>query len=183
MATFTKVCFYCREEFEASHALANKCSPDCHRTIARAVVSRPVQEPSAPPSLPGEPKPRRKDNGKPPQKATPGARPCRRCGKGVPPSPADRVYCSPGCRRAVRNKARKTLLRNARDETVSMAVLRERDRDTCRLCGEPIDFTKKPPEPRAATIDHILALSRGGRHSYGNTQLAHFGCNMAKGAN
>ncbi len=63
-----------------------------------------------------------------------------------------------------------------------MKVLRRRDNDTCRLCGEPVDFTKRQPDPRAATIDHVIALTRGGEHSYRNTQLAHFRCNMAKGA-
>jgi 5-methylcytosine-specific restriction endonuclease McrA len=65
---------------------------------------------------------------------------------------------------------------------VSMAVLRRRDEDTCRICGEPVDFTRQPPHPSAATIDHVIPLSRGGEHSYGNTQLAHLRCNTTKGA-
>ena len=63
-----------------------------------------------------------------------------------------------------------------------MAVLRRRDEDRCRICGEPVDFTRQPPHPSAATIDHVIALCRGGEHSYENTQLAHLRCNGAKGA-
>jgi 5-methylcytosine-specific restriction endonuclease McrA len=63
-----------------------------------------------------------------------------------------------------------------------MAVLRVRDQDTCRICGEPVDFSRRAPDPRAATIDHVIVLSKGGAHSYANTQLAHLQCNMAKGA-
>jgi 5-methylcytosine-specific restriction endonuclease McrA len=74
------------------------------------------------------------------------------------------------------------MLRRAHVEDVSMAELRRRDEDTCRICGEPVDFTRKSPDPSAATIDHVIAVSKGGEHSYGNTQLAHLRCNKAKGA-
>ena len=74
------------------------------------------------------------------------------------------------------------MLRRAHVEPVSLAVLRRRDEDRCRICGEPVDFTRQWPDPKAATIDHVVALCRGGEHSYGNTQLAHLRCNTAKGA-
>jgi 5-methylcytosine-specific restriction endonuclease McrA len=74
------------------------------------------------------------------------------------------------------------MLRRAYVEPVSMAELRRRDEDTCRICGKPVDFTRQPPHPSAATIDHVIAVSRGGEHSYKNTQLAHHRCNTAKGA-
>jgi 5-methylcytosine-specific restriction endonuclease McrA len=74
------------------------------------------------------------------------------------------------------------MLRRAYVESVSMAELRRRDEDTCRICGKPVDFTRQPPDPSAATIDHVIAVSRGGEHSYKNTQLAHLRCNTAKGA-
>jgi 5-methylcytosine-specific restriction endonuclease McrA len=93
-----------------------------------------------------------------------------------------RKYCSVACKRALKHRARRELVRRARVESVSMAVLRVRDHDTCRLCGEPVDFSRRPPDPRAATIDHIVALSKGGAHSYENTQLAHLQCNTVKGA-
>jgi len=83
---------------------------------------------------------------------------------------------------AVARKTRRDMLRLRYVEPVSLTVLRLRDNDTCRLCGEPVDFTRRQPDPRAATIDHVIALTRGGEHSYRNTQLAHFRCNMAKGA-
>ena len=93
-----------------------------------------------------------------------------------------RRYCSSTCRKAVQRKARRERLRRAYVEPVSLAVLRRRDEDRCRICGEPVDFTRQPPHPSAATIDHVIALCRGGEHSYGNTQLAHLRCNTAKGA-
>jgi 5-methylcytosine-specific restriction endonuclease McrA len=93
-----------------------------------------------------------------------------------------RKYCSRTCRRAMQCKIRKAMIRRVYVEPVSITVLRLRDEDTCRICGKPVDFTAQPPHPSAATIDHVIALSRGGEHSYGNTQLAHLRCNTAKGA-
>lgn len=33
---------------------------------------------------------------------------------------------------------------------------------------------------KTCSIDHIQPLSKGGRHSYINTQLAHLHCNLVK---
>jgi 5-methylcytosine-specific restriction endonuclease McrA len=93
-----------------------------------------------------------------------------------------RKYCSPACRRAIRRKRRKAAIRRAFVEPVSIAVLRQRDKGRCGICGKTVDFTTQPPSPLAATIDHVIALVRGGEHSYGNTQLAHHPCNTRKGA-
>lgn len=38
------------------------------------------------------------------------------------------------------------------------------------------------PHPLAPTTDHIVPLSKGGKHERRNCQLAHFKCNTAKGA-
>lgn len=46
----------------------------------------------------------------------------------------------------------------------------------CGICREPIDPTKK------WHVDHIVPLSKGGAHSYANTQPAHAACNHRKGA-
>ena len=40
----------------------------------------------------------------------------------------------------------------------------------------------KVPNPKAPTIDHILARSQGGDDTRANVQLAHFGCNAWKNA-
>lgn len=46
---------------------------------------------------------------------------------------------------------------------------------TCAICGQPVSFA-------AATLDHIIPTSRGGRHCYENLQLAHGYCNRRKGS-
>ena len=53
--------------------------------------------------------------------------------------------------------------------------------NTCGICGKPVDFTVKVPEPLSACIDHIFPVSKGGHPSdIDNLQLAHWTCNRQK---
>ena len=54
----------------------------------------------------------------------------------------------------------------------------------CAICGQPVDKTLRYPNPMAATVDHIIPLSKGGHPSaLDNLQLAHACCNRAKSDN
>ncbi|WNY15170.1 HNH endonuclease [Rhodococcus phage MacGully] len=57
----------------------------------------------------------------------------------------------------------------------------ERDGGVCQLCDGPIDMTAEFPHPRSPSVDHIVALSKGGRHCFSNVQSAHLNCNLKKG--
>lgn len=57
----------------------------------------------------------------------------------------------------------------------------ERDDWTCRICHAPIDRSATAPSPLAASIDHRVPLSVGGKHELANLQAAHFRCNVRKG--
>lgn len=51
----------------------------------------------------------------------------------------------------------------------------------CGICGKPVDFSIKYPNPMSPTIDHIIPINKGGHPSdIDNLQLAHFCCNRAK---
>ncbi len=50
----------------------------------------------------------------------------------------------------------------------------------CVLCGEQVNLVHD--DPRQATRDHIIPLSKGGRDTFDNLQLACSQCNQAKGA-
>ena len=53
--------------------------------------------------------------------------------------------------------------------------------NTCGICGRPVDFNIKTPEPMSAVIDHIVPVSKGGHPSdIDNLQLAHWTCNRQK---
>lgn len=53
--------------------------------------------------------------------------------------------------------------------------------NTCGICGKPVDFSLKYPDPMSATIDHIIPVSKSGHpSSLENLQLSHFTCNRQK---
>jgi len=55
--------------------------------------------------------------------------------------------------------------------------------DICYLCGEKINFRLKHPNPKSPSLDHVIALSRGGTHTLGNVAMTHLKCNLSKQSN
>lgn len=60
-------------------------------------------------------------------------------------------------------------------ENIDKAYIFRRDKGRCHLCGKKVD-------PKDWHLDHLLALIKGGEHSYRNVAVAHPSCNMRKGA-
>lgn len=58
----------------------------------------------------------------------------------------------------------------------------ERDGWICQLCSETVDRELSHPDPMGPSLDHRIPLVAGGEHSRTNTQLAHWICNVRKGA-
>lgn len=51
----------------------------------------------------------------------------------------------------------------------------------CGICGQPVDFSLRYPNPMSKTVDHIIPINRGGHPSdLDNLQLAHLSCNRQK---
>ncbi|QXC61616.1 HNH endonuclease [Aquihabitans sp. G128] len=78
--------------------------------------------------------------------------------------------------------ARRVRLDAATIERFDPLEIFERDEWICQLCDEPVDRALKHPDPLGASLDHVLPLAAGGGHSRANTQLAHWICNVRKGA-
>lgn len=55
-----------------------------------------------------------------------------------------------------------------------------RDRWRCGICRHRVDKRLKYPHPRSASLDHIVPMSKGGGHTYLNTQCGHLDCNLRK---
>lgn len=112
-------------------------------------------------------------------------RQCVACGVAFNPR-ANQTLCSPECRKAQLGRYGSHRSRAAfwgvDFETIDRAEVFERDGWTCGICTLPVDPTAKFPDAGAATLDHIVPMSRGGDHVKGNVQLAHFHCNSSKGA-
>lgn len=79
------------------------------------------------------------------------------------------------------------VLRRAREhaatiEPVNPYKVFTRDGWKCRVCRRKTPRSKRGTyEPDAPELDHIVPLSRGGEHSYRNTQCLCRACNAAKG--
>lgn len=67
-------------------------------------------------------------------------------------------------------------------EAYTLSEIAIRDESTCGICGDLVDLELSFPDVMSASIDHVIPLSRGGDDTKANVQLAHFGCNCAKGA-
>jgi len=71
---------------------------------------------------------------------------------------------------------RRAIKANAFVEDVNPLIVFQRDNGICQICSLSIGNKKWE-------IDHIISLSKGGKHSYANVQLAHASCNRKKWAN
>lgn len=119
---------------------------------------------------------------------------CRQCGKEFCTEyKKSKNFCSDECK----NKHAKTihkLHKNKKrlegkiiDNDITIEKLLIRDDNICALCGKEVDVTDYKiingnfiTGCNYPSIDHIIPLSKGGVHSWGNVQLAHFKCNTDK---
>ncbi|MGP3775472.1 HNH endonuclease [Streptomyces sp. SDT5-1] len=65
-------------------------------------------------------------------------------------------------------------------ESFSHQSIFERDGWVCQLCGETVSPGAKWPDPKSASLDHVIPLARQGDHTRANVQLAHLVCNLRK---
>ena len=115
---------------------------------------------------------------------------CPDCGVAVANDGSYQRRCEP-CRRDHANKtarisrsARRSRIRSATVERVDPFTVFERDGWRCQCCRKSSPRERRGTyHPRAPELDHIIPLSRGGEHSYRNTQLLCRACNGAKSDN
>lgn len=110
---------------------------------------------------------------------------CKQCGQDFVATAKTNVLCSSPCRRAEKhgNNLRRlsVIQRGYRDgETFTRLDVFERDGWMCYLCSEPVEPLLRYPDPWSASVDHVVALSRGGQHTLDNVACTHFRCNLQK---
>lgn len=101
-------------------------------------------------------------------------------------------YCSDACSKkamyAVKDHRRRVKISSAMvDKDITVKGLYKRDKGICYLCGEKCDFEDYTVKNgffiagnRYPSIDHIVPLAKGGKHSWDNVRLAHRICNSIK---
>jgi 5-methylcytosine-specific restriction endonuclease McrA len=55
-----------------------------------------------------------------------------------------------------------------------------RTKPPCALCGDPIDYSLKYPDPMSYVVDHIHPWKHDGPDDLSNKQAAHNTCNRQK---
>lgn len=115
--------------------------------------------------------------------------PCIVCGEIT----TRKKYCSDACCNRAHNKAKEIRRRNKIsnamvDKDITIEGLYNRDGGRCYLCGLMCswgDYTVRDGIKISGdwypSIDHVVPLARGGRHSWNNVKLAHRRCNYVKG--
>lgn len=112
-------------------------------------------------------------------------RACHECSADISTRRADAAYCSESCSRAAFRRANRACYVAAQQQRVALQHeatvgngvpvvewrrILKRSRGRCAYCGLR----------RVLTMDHVVPLSRGGRHSIGNVVAACGSCNSSK---
>lgn len=90
-----------------------------------------------------------------------------------------RYHADPDYRARVmaRVEARRAKKLGLGSDLLVLDFLVQRDLGICQICLNPV---LEAFGPRGASPDHVIPLSRGGPHEYGNLQLSHLSCNHRK---
>jgi len=83
-------------------------------------------------------------------------------------------------RRPVRYYSPKRRKVYAEGDKIDALTLFELHAWICCICHEKINRFVRCPDWNAATIDHIIPISKGGTHTWDNVAPAHYRCNMDK---
>lgn len=118
---------------------------------------------------------------------------CRYCGEMFHKKTNNQVYCCVDHRRKSIYlqhdiERRKRISFAMVDKDISLPRLYEIDGGVCYICGGQCDWSdfklingKRYASKNYPTIDHVVPLSKGGKHEWANIRLAHLSCNASKG--
>ena len=94
-----------------------------------------------------------------------------------------RKFCD-SCRRILerdRTRRRRALVESDGADVIDERIVYEKDGGICGICGQHIDLSVRYPHPMSLSLDHIVPISKGGTHKYGNVRVTHLACNCRRG--
>lgn len=110
-------------------------------------------------------------------------RECLHCCRLLPQAMrADAVFCSAECNYRAHSLQRKLRMRTGQDNKPGYlrATICKRDGWRCGICHERVNPSLDYPNPRCASLDHIIPVSRGGLSEPVNLRLVHLVCNLRR---
>lgn len=105
-----------------------------------------------------------------------------------------RKTCSSECSKELKRERRcrkdKRIPKDRRIDNISLKRLYERDKGACYICGGKCDWKdwrlsdngNLYPGDKYPTVEHVIPVSLGGADAWDNVRLAHWKCNLKKGA-
>ena len=114
---------------------------------------------------------------------------CAICGNEFQTIQLNQKTCSKECGKKLRNKHRDHRISKEAivDRDITLATLYQRDKGICYICGCACDWNDIEKHDgyvvtglKYPSIDHIIPVSRGGKHAWTNVRLACRECNSKK---
>lgn len=118
---------------------------------------------------------------------------CRECGREFYAEHLKSTFCSDECRNKSNNRIhdvrrRIRIRENLIDKDISLIKLSKRDKGICWICHRKVDWLDFERRDNGVfiagrnypSVDHVIALANGGKHSWENVRLAHCKCNTEK---
>ena len=93
---------------------------------------------------------------------------------------SQRKYDTPEKKRA-RDQRRRAVVFGHTADLISRDRVGDRDGWVCGICRRDVDISLPWPDPKSPSLDHIVPLARGGRHTYSNVRISHLTCNVKRG--
>ena len=186
----SKTCEYCGENFTVAtrYKHAKYCSDECRQMSKNKYGTANDYLEAMKPTWDKQNKQSQKRKEEEKQKKIRDVK-CNVCGTRSETSQPNQKTCSQECSRRWKNRRKDKRINknNIVDRDITLATLYKRDKGYCYICGELTDKsdvvkhkTYSVVGDRYPSIDHVIPLSRGGKHSWDNIRLACHKCNSIK---
>lgn len=104
---------------------------------------------------------------------------CARCGKET----TRKKFCSDLCNNRHKKRRRRAAMANAiTNHSINEYDIYNRDKNRCWICKRKVVHVFDNTNPRGATLDHVIPITKGGKHEADNLACCCRECNCKKNA-